>query len=106
MDLFNSIDDGNTILLVALHFQAAFDILNHQRLLDLCAMRCGMKGINLDWLESYLTGLTQSVLINNTICEPVSLTYGVPPGSISGPILFNKYLTPLGDLLRSRIVEI
>ena len=37
---------------------------------------------------SYLSNRKQSVNIKNTITEPAPVKYGVPQGSILGPLLF------------------
>ena len=60
----------------------------------------------LKWLESYLTGRHQSVIISGATdpdqkrSDKARLAQGVPQGSVLGPILFTLYITPLGDICR------
>ena len=60
----------------------------------------GLSGTVLEWFESYLTFRTQSILINNVQSEPQTLLYGVPQGSVLGPLCYTLYTTPLGEIIR------
>jgi hypothetical protein len=53
----------------------------------------------LQWLKEYLFDRSQSVKIGNTISIPSKLKFGVPQGSILGPLLFTMYTTPLSQLI-------
>ena len=48
----------------------------------------GIKGIPLKWIQHYMSGRTQSVVWNDITSKPLDLQYGVPQGSILGPLLF------------------
>ena len=54
----------------------------------------------LSWFKSYLTSRTQAVSVNNDVSEPVPLHFGVPQGSVLGPLLYTIYTLPIGDILK------
>ncbi len=49
----------------------------------------GIKGNVLKFLKSYLTERKQKVVIGDSESTSRDLNYGVPQGSVLGPILFN-----------------
>ena len=53
----------------------------------------------LHWFASYLEGREQSVKVDNVLSSPSPLHFGVPQGSVLGPILFTLYSQPLSDLI-------
>ena len=97
-DILQAVDSEGAIL-VLLDLSAAFDTIGHQKLLDLLDHAFGIRGDALRWFKSYLQDRTQTVQIGSSTSEPVTLKYGVPQGSVLGPILFTMYTTPLGDII-------
>ena len=95
-DLLISADNKKISILVLLDLSAAFDTLDHTILLNRLRDNFGLSGTVLEWFESYLTFRTQSVMINNVQSEPQTLLYGVPQGSVLGPLCYTLYTTPLG----------
>ena len=59
-----------------------------------------------EWFSSYLTGRTQSISVNGTISEPMSIQFGVPQGSVLGPLLFIMCINDLPLVVKVCSVEL
>ena len=99
-DVLLAVDRGEAACLVLLDLSAAFDTIDHEILLRSMKFNLGVEGTALEWFRSYLTGRRQSVVIDSVSSTPSSLTYGVPQGSVLGPLLFCVYLIPLGEIIK------
>ena len=99
-DFLGAIDKKNLAMLIMQDLSAAFDTVDHNILLKRMETRLGICGNALNWFKSYLSDRSQSVYINGNQSRAQNLKYGVPQGSVLGPILFNIYTLPLGDILR------
>lgn len=95
---------GGMSLLVLLDLSAAFDTVDHDILLD-DLYSCGIRGDAYLLLESYLTNRFQHASVGSSLSEPVHLQFGVPQGSVLGPILFTLYTRSLAGLLEAHGVD-
>ena len=57
-------------------------------------------------MDSYLRGRSQTVAINGVKSDPQDLQYGIPQGSVLGPILFKIYTIPIGAIARLHNFEL
>ena len=80
---------------------AAFDTIDHATLTDRLSDWYGISGQAQIWFSSYLQNRHQSVKIEDTFSDKVTLSYGVPQGSVLGPVLFTLYTTPLSAIISS-----
>ena len=65
----------------------------------------GISGPALSWFSSYLCNRTHAVTINSLQSEHTTLHYGVPQGSVLGPVLFILYTQPLFNLVIKHAVN-
>ena len=92
---------GGWGILVLLDLSAAFHTKDHQKLLNLLNQSLGISYVAFKWLESYLKERTQTFQIGSCTSAHVTLNFGVPQGSPSGPTLYTMFTAPLGNIIRN-----
>ena len=61
----------------------------------------GISELALGWFKSYLLGRAHSVKVGSKVSHPAVLHYGVPQGSVLGPILFSLCTNPIGSIIHA-----
>lgn len=97
-DLLRVIDQGSGSLLSLLDLSAAFDTIDHNILLSRLENSFGISGIALEWFRSYLSHRKQIIVVGNYQSRQFDMSYGVPQGSVLGPVLFVLYISPLSEI--------
>ncbi len=95
-DLLLASDQGCISLLVLLDLSAAFDTVDHDILIDRLQNYTGIQGQALRWFRAYLSDHYHFVYLNGETSQSSPVKYGVPQGSVLGPLLFSLYMLPLG----------
>ncbi|KAJ8245152.1 hypothetical protein GJAV_G00274640, partial [Gymnothorax javanicus] len=98
-DLLLSMDCGRISVVVLLDLSAAFDTIDHHILLHRLENLVGISGLALSWFKSYLSDRCQFVRLNGNSSKYSKVNFGIPQGSVLGPLLFSLYMLPLGSII-------
>lgn len=91
-----ALEEGIQVDAIYTDYSKAFDRIQHNTLLGKL-YDIGIRGDLFRWFTSYIENRSQAVVLNNYISGWISLSSGVPQGSLLAPLLFAIYVNKVNQ---------
>ena len=91
-----SIKSKRVIDIIYIDFHKAFDSLVHNKILA----KLNSYGVTYEllyWIQSFLAGRVQRVVIDGVLSDPIAVLSGVVQGSVLGPLIFILFIDDIVD---------
>ena len=99
-----AMENGQILVCCMLDLSAAFDTIDHEKILEILRLRFGIVDEALAWYDSYLRPRSFKVNIGEEYSSEKKLVSSVPQGSASGANLFTAFCSPYGDLIPENLI--
>ena len=100
-DIYGAMDRSQVTLLALYDVSAAFDSVDHDLLLSRLSITFGIKDLPLLWITSYLSERSTSTIFHTSRSPWRPAPFGLPQGSVLGPLLYILFTADVESLLTS-----
>ena len=98
--IMTGVDENKFIATMSLDQTSAFDCVDHKLLLQKL-VHYNLDNLSIKWISSYLSHRTNYVAIGSSTSHMYAMNYGVPQGSVLGPILYLLYVNELSAAVKN-----
>ena len=104
---YKAIDGKKVTVMISLDISAAFDTINHSKLLSRFRDEFGVTDTALNWLKSYIEDRHQFVKLGRHSSATVCCNSGVAQGPVLGSLIFRPtvYVSPIGEVISGHGVD-
>ena len=97
-----SLDEGKFVGSLLLDLSAGFDVIDLDILLEKLVLY-GFRNDTLKWFSSYLKERHQCVQVESAFSPFLPISWGIPQGSILGPLIFLIFINEMPDVARKEV---
>ena len=101
-DWANTLNNKGQTDIIFLDFSNAFSKISHKFIISKLHYY-GIRNHTLSWIGAFLSNRTQTTVVNGVHSSYVEVTYGVPQGSVLGPMLFLLYINDINNAITFQI---